>query len=84
MSFNANTSPKDVNGCPITAGVYRVERDGQGVQIGWVTEADDTTLWVVFAGNPRPQRVDELSQFCKWTQAEQSEIDEANGVSRGA
>jgi len=76
MSWNANQRPKDVNGNPIAPGVYRIQQDGQ-VRLGWCFEADeDFTLYVQF-GCEYPQRVDELSQFCVWTMAEQSEIDEA-------
>ena len=82
MSWNANISPKDIAGNAIAEGWYRVAQGGQ-VRVGRVIESEDTTLLVSF-GTDRPQRVDELSQFCIWTLAEESEIREANGASRGA
>lgn len=82
MSWNGNISPKDINGNSIAVGWYRVAQGGQ-VRVGQVIEADDTTLLICFPGD-RPQRVDELSQFCVWTVAEESEIREASGASRSA
>lgn len=82
MSWNANISPKDIAGNAISEGYYRVAQAGR-VQVGRVFEAEDTTLLVSF-GSDRPQRVDEMSQFCVWTLAEESEIREAYGASRGA
>lgn len=60
---------------PIEPGVYRVARGGH-VRIATVTEADDTTLWVLFEGEERLQRLDECSRFCSWSKAEQSEVPE--------
>lgn len=75
MSWNSNTQPKDISGNPIAPGVYRIAQDGT-VRLAWCFESEDCTLYAQF-GREHPQRVDELSQFCVWTLAEQSEIDEA-------
>lgn len=76
MSFSANTAPRDVNGNPIEPGFYRVSYKGQ-VRIGQVVEAEETSdLIMQFRGEDRPQRVDELSQFCTWAACEQSEIND--------
>ena len=87
MSFSANINPKDTNGNPIVPGWYRVGRPSVDAAIGSVFEAEDGELWILFVGQPRPQRIDELSLFCQFSVAEQSEIDAAtngDGESRSA
>ena len=73
MTFNANQHPTDCQGCPIEPGEYRVARGGL-VRVGTVFESDQCDLLVRFEGEERTQRVDELSQFCSWAKAEESEV----------
>ena len=74
MSFNANVHPKDINGNSIEPGFYRVANQGTA-RVGQVFEAVDSgSLYILFDGEDRPQRLDELSQFCVWAPAEQSEL----------
>lgn len=73
MTFNANTRPRDTSGFLIEPGDYRVARGGH-VRVGTVFESEDMDLLVRFQGEDRVQRVDELSQWCCWAKAEQSEL----------
>lgn len=73
MTFNANYRPVDVSGMPITVGKYRVQRGGQ-VRLADVFEDPETlSLLAKFEDQERVQRVDELSQHCCWSRAEDSE-----------
>ena len=67
-SWHSNTDPRDQNGEVLEAGIsYFVSLRGQ-VKLCHLFEADGY-LWAKFEtpdGNERPQRVDELSQFCEW------------------
>ncbi len=65
-SFNPNVGAVDATGQAITAGRYEVHRGGD-IRVGNVVDDPETgDLWITFDGVERPQRVDELSQFCTW------------------
>lgn len=65
----------DANGNPVQPGLYEVRRGGE-TRIGKVFEDDETTLHVHFEGAERPQRVDEISEFCTWEPTTQQAIDQ--------
>ena len=66
--FNANVKPKDDRGELVCEGTYQVRKpDYQYILVATVYSDDELNLWVRFEGHERPQRLDELSQFCEWT-----------------
>ena len=75
--FNPNVNPVDTDGRPVSVGLYRVA-DRRTERSAEVFEDVEATLWVLFDGAERPQRLDELSQFLEWMRID------ANGASRSA
>jgi hypothetical protein len=70
--FNPNVAPKDDRGELICEGTYQVKKPGyQYILVATVYADDALTLWVKFEGHERPQRVDELSQFCEWVRVKE-------------